>query len=202
MRRAIIIGLFVIGMLSGCAVAGAGGESAAESGQPVREPGSCAAIPGACAIEHLLTTVVTYMTYVAELAAVFIIAVAVVRAIVAYGRHLTRRSSGQNDYIEDIRLRMGKSLALALEFALASDILKTAVAPSLEIIAQLAAIIVLRTALNYFLEREIRHVEQRRAALHLDDEDDSREAQRPAPLPRQRLKRAAAAETDPADRQA
>ena len=64
-------------------------------------------------------------------------------------------------------MQLGKSLALALEFELGADILKTAVAPSFTIIAQLAAIIVLRTALNYFLERELRQTEQRRAGQHL-----------------------------------
>ncbi len=46
-------------------------------------------------------------------------------------------------------------LALGLEFALAADILRTAIAPSWRDIGQLAAIATLRTALNFFLEREI-----------------------------------------------
>ena len=46
---------------------------------------------------------------------------------------------------------------LALEFALASDLIRTAVAPSWDDIGKLAAIMALRTALNYFLEREFEH---------------------------------------------
>jgi uncharacterized membrane protein len=56
---------------------------------------------------------------------------------------------------EQVRLQLGRWLALALEFELAADILRTAVAPTWNEIGQLAAIIVLRTALNYFLQREI-----------------------------------------------
>lgn len=56
---------------------------------------------------------------------------------------------------EQIRLNLGRWLALALEFELAADILRTAVAPTWNEIGQLAAIIVLRTALNFFLQREI-----------------------------------------------
>ena len=56
---------------------------------------------------------------------------------------------------EEIRLTLGRWLALALEFELAADILRTAIAPTWNEIGQLAAIIVLRTALNYFLQREI-----------------------------------------------
>lgn len=56
---------------------------------------------------------------------------------------------------EQIRLALSRWLALALEFELAADILRTAVAPSWNEIGQLAAIVVLRTALNFFLQREI-----------------------------------------------
>lgn len=54
-----------------------------------------------------------------------------------------------------IRIRLGRWLALALELELAADILGTAVAPTWDEIGKLAAIIVLRTLLNYFLQKEI-----------------------------------------------
>lgn len=57
---------------------------------------------------------------------------------------------------EDIRLGVGRWLALALEFELGADILETMVSPSWSDIGKLGAIIVLRTTLNYFLQREIR----------------------------------------------
>jgi uncharacterized membrane protein len=60
-----------------------------------------------------------------------------------------------------VRLNLGSWLALALEFALAADILRTAVAPTWHDIGQLAAIAVLRTGLNYGLEREIAREERR-----------------------------------------
>ena len=62
-----------------------------------------------------------------------------------------------------IRLRLGRWLALALEFQLAADILKTAVSPSWDDIGKVAAIIALRTALNYFLDLEIEKAEARMA---------------------------------------
>ena len=79
-----------------------------------------------------------------------------------YVPHIFHRQPPGETFTEDIRLQLGKSLALALEFELGADILKTAVAPSLAIIGQLAAIAALRTFLNYFLERELRQAEQRR----------------------------------------
>jgi uncharacterized membrane protein len=55
-----------------------------------------------------------------------------------------------------VRLDLGRFLALGLEFQLAADILRTAVAPSFTMLAQLAAIAAIRTALNFFLGREIK----------------------------------------------
>ena len=54
-----------------------------------------------------------------------------------------------------IRLDLGRFLALGLEFQLASDVLRTAVAPTFREIGELAAVAAIRTALNYFLAREI-----------------------------------------------
>ena len=59
-----------------------------------------------------------------------------------------------------VRLALGRFLALGLEFQLASDVLRTAVAPTFRELGQLAAVAAIRTALNYFLSKEI--AEERR----------------------------------------
>lgn len=61
----------------------------------------------------------------------------------------------QSEYFSTVRLKLGRFLALGLEFQLASDLLRTAVAPSFEGIGKLAAVAAIRTALNYFLSKEI-----------------------------------------------
>jgi len=66
---------------------------------------------------------------------------------------------------EEVRLRLGRWLALALEFELGADILRTAVAPTWSEIGQLAAIAAVRTALNYFLQLEIDKAAERRAEV-------------------------------------
>jgi uncharacterized membrane protein len=55
-----------------------------------------------------------------------------------------------------VRLDVARFLALGLEFQLASDLLRTAVAPSFAEIGKLAAVAAIRTALNFFLGREIK----------------------------------------------
>lgn len=76
-------------------------------------------------------------------------ALAIVMAIAAM--HPPARS----DAFTRVRLTLGSYLVLGLEFQLAADILKTAVAPSFNEIGQLAAIAGIRTVLNHFLEKEI-----------------------------------------------
>lgn len=59
-----------------------------------------------------------------------------------------------------IRLTLARYLALALEFQLGADILSTAIAPSWEQIGKLGAIAVIRTALNFFLFKEMHQERQ------------------------------------------
>ncbi|MBY0524723.1 MAG: DUF1622 domain-containing protein [Gemmataceae bacterium] len=75
---------------------------------------------------------------------------ATVRSLLIYVRPGSVESA-----TDEIRLRLGRWLVLALEFQVAADILRTAVAPNWNEIGQLAAIIVLRTVLNFFLQKEI-----------------------------------------------
>ncbi|MEU6393969.1 DUF1622 domain-containing protein [Streptomyces sp. NPDC046939] len=65
------------------------------------------------------------------------------------------RRGGMAGEFSRIRLGLGRILVLGLEFQLAGDVLSTAVAPSFAEIGQLAAIAAIRTALNYFLGREL-----------------------------------------------
>ena len=54
-----------------------------------------------------------------------------------------------------IWLRFATWILLGLEFALAADILRTAVAPTWDDISKLAVIATIRTMLNYFLAKDI-----------------------------------------------
>lgn len=81
--------------------------------------------------------------------------------VIAYASFLALMKyvrSSNRDAIDklEIRLALGKSLAVALEFLLAADIVKTAIAPNWDDLGKLAAIAALRTLLNYFLERELK----------------------------------------------
>lgn len=95
-----------------------------------------------------------------EAVAGLIIAIAVVEATIRTAALLPRSfaagdANRSHEAKEQVRLRLGRWLALALEFELGADVLRTAVAPTWSEIGQLAAIAAVRTALNYFLQKEI-----------------------------------------------
>ena len=102
-----------------------------------------------------------------EAVASLVIAVAVVEATIRtlplVATSLSAREPERShEAKEEVRLRLGRWLALALEFELGADILRTAVAPTWSEIGQLAAIAAVRTALNYFLQQEIDKAAARR----------------------------------------
>jgi uncharacterized membrane protein len=108
-----------------------------------------------------------WLSTVTEGIAAVVIAIAVVEAAIRtlwllYVSVMPNGAARSHENKEDVRLRLGRWLALALEFLLAADILRTAVAPSWSEIGQLAAIAALRTALNYFLQQEIDNAAARR----------------------------------------
>ncbi len=114
--------------------------------------------------EELLQHTVELMVRVVEAAGALVIFVG---AVLAFVRFVAAglRSRGEPHRFVAVRLGLGRYLALGLEFQLASDVLRTAVAPTLREIGELAAVAAIRTALNYFLAREIKEEqEQLRAA--------------------------------------
>jgi uncharacterized membrane protein len=60
----------------------------------------------------------------------------------------------------EIRLNLGTYLALGLDFQLGANILATAITPTFEEVQLLAAIVVIRTVLNYFLSKELERERQ------------------------------------------
>jgi uncharacterized membrane protein len=59
---------------------------------------------------------------------------------------------------ESIRVKLGSYLILALEFFIASDIIKTIITPTWQSLGILGAIVVIRTILSYFLTKDIKKI--------------------------------------------
>jgi uncharacterized membrane protein len=102
--------------------------------------------------ELLLEHVVGIVALALEFTAVLCITVGFVKAFILL---LKRRQANYSPLYNRLRLLFGGWLVLALEFQLASDIIKSAVSPTYEHLIQLGAIALIRTFLNYFLSKEL-----------------------------------------------
>ena len=128
-------------------------------------------------MENLFKIWTGYLASGVEAAAGIIIALAALQAMMrivpVFFYKADPTSNPHELQTEQIRLTLGRWLALALEFELGADILRTAITPTWAEIGQLASIAAIRTLLNYFLQKEID-----RAAEH-----SARTAVKPGALP-------------------
>ena len=77
------------------------------------------------------------------------------------GLRLTLAGAATSHERRAVWLQYSRWLVAGLTFQLASDIIETSVAPGWDDIGRLAAIAVIRTFLNYFLERDLAEVRGR-----------------------------------------
>ena len=89
-----------------------------------------------------------------EAGAALIIAYGAIEALAGAALAVTRGRS-KSGLRKEVWLRFGVWLLLGLEFELAADIVRSAIAPTWTDIGQLAAIGVIRTFLNHFLEKDL-----------------------------------------------
>jgi uncharacterized membrane protein len=120
---------------------------------------------GGCAMEEILRQTVAMLMTLTEAAGIIVIFFGALRGFFFFLVNTLKRRSA--DGFIAVRLDLGRFLALGLEFQLASDLLRTAVAPSFEEIGKLAAVATIRTALNYFLSHEI---QKERKEISLDQD--------------------------------
>jgi uncharacterized membrane protein len=104
-------------------------------------------------VEEIFYQIADGLALCVEAASVVIIFVAsmqaLFRAVASFAQTRALHSK------REIWARYAVWLLLGLEFLLASDIIRTAIAPTWNDIGQLAAVAVIRTFLNYFLTKDI-----------------------------------------------
>jgi uncharacterized membrane protein len=105
---------------------------------------------------------VGYIALGVETSAALIIAYGAIEALIGSAHAIVYRhsKSGQR---KDVWLSFAVWLLLGLEFELAADIVRTAISPTWIDIGQLGAIAVIRTFLNYFLERDLDSYDSKKA---------------------------------------
>lgn len=103
-------------------------------------------------MEELFKEIASRISLGVEAIAALIIAYGAAEAVVGLLRPMRDRS---RDRKKRVWHHFGLWLILGLEFMLAADIVRTAISPTWDQIGQLASIAVIRTFLNYFLERDV-----------------------------------------------
>jgi uncharacterized membrane protein len=113
-----------------------------------------------------------WLTVIAENAVMIIHAMALVIIVIGTIEAFLRSvcaifspSAGGREF-RHAYLRYARWLVGGLTFQLAADILETSIAPSWDEIGRVGAIAVIRTFLNYFLERDLAAVERHAAESH------------------------------------
>lgn len=104
-------------------------------------------------LHDLLRHIAHFVVPAIELMALAIIAAGTLEAFVRGSRVMWTWPEHPAE-IRVVWLRYSRWLVAGLTFQLAADIIATSVAPGWEEIGKLAAIAVIRTFLNYFLERD------------------------------------------------
>jgi len=104
-------------------------------------------------IEAHVGVAVEWLRLLVEALGAFVIALGIAVVVAGLVRHALHDRTGS---FTPIRLAFARYLTLALELQLAADVLSTSVAPTWDRIGKLAAIAVIRTALNYFLSKELK----------------------------------------------
>ena len=107
-------------------------------------------------MENISQVVIGYLVTIIEACGAVVIVLGVGRAMVGYVRAFFSPDCARR--IAPLRLQLGQTMVMALEFQVAADILKTALSPTWNDILFLAALVALRTVLNYVLELELRHL--------------------------------------------
>jgi uncharacterized membrane protein len=110
-------------------------------------------------VQALLQNLVLWIAGAAEAAAALVIVTGMTQALWIYFSRIFRGIGGGHGEPRG-RLKLGQALSLALELLIGADILKSAVSPSWAELGQLAAIVGIRTVLNYFLLYEMRMLSQ------------------------------------------
>ena len=118
-------------------------------------------------MEQWMTEITHYVSLTIEAMALLVIVFASAQAFLGTLRLMFGAASTDHQ-TRAVWLRFARALVAGLTFQLAADLVHTAIAPTWDEVGRLAAIAVIRTFLNYFLERDVAEIDQRQHALDAD----------------------------------
>ena len=110
---------------------------------------------------NMLTQFLNLLATIISVTSLLIVTYGALIGILSFLSNELKRFTGNysTTNIRKLRATLGTYLLLGLEFLIASDILKTVLEPTLNELIVLGSIVVLRTILSVFLNKEIKELE-------------------------------------------
>lgn len=108
-------------------------------------------------MEDVISFLNDLVVNVCQILAMIVILMGISKSLIIYVKDvmLAKKSYAA---LQESRLEIGHSFSLGLAFLIGASILKTIIAPTWDDIGKLAAIIAIRTVLNYFLLRDVKNI--------------------------------------------
>jgi uncharacterized membrane protein len=106
-------------------------------------------------LQDLIRFYVSYLTFGIDIAAGIVIVISAGIAFVAFLKILHKSTMDQTLEKETIRLRLARGILLALDFEVASDILRSILVPSVIDLSILAVVVAIRITLSWSLSKEL-----------------------------------------------
>jgi uncharacterized membrane protein len=113
-------------------------------------------------MKEWLTFVTEYAILIIDALALVTIVFGTIEAFIDGSRVMLSSRSGHER--RDVWLRYSRWLVAGLTFQLAADIIETSITTGWQAVGRIAAIAVIRTFLNYFLESDLTEVRERQDA--------------------------------------
>lgn len=102
--------------------------------------------------------VIDYAAYGFEVIGAALVVWGGLEALIFIIRHVLRHKT--HERLEKIVCTLGHKMLVSLDFFLAGDLLSTIVSPTWDALGKLGALIVIRTALSYFITLEIKNAKK------------------------------------------
>jgi uncharacterized membrane protein len=110
-------------------------------------------------MKELLGTITEHAILVIDWMALLIVIYAAIEAFVQAIRYVVMKED--NTAARILWLRFSRLLVAALTFQLAADIIETSISADWESLGRIAIVAIIRTFLNYFLERDVQEISER-----------------------------------------
>jgi uncharacterized membrane protein len=120
---------------------------------------------------NVITLIFEWVEYLADIVGITILIIGFLKGVYMFIRLELDRLTGQKDYEELFQLRniLGTYIIISLDFLIVSDIIHSVLKPELTELLNLGIIVVMRTAIGFFLGKELHEL---RKELKVEESED------------------------------